>query len=222
MHNVKDWAVVSHSPSPARRRCCGCWAERLRGSAACSGVYRGLEQYSDKTPRAATRWCLWAPSSTAPAESKTVQHWSEEVKGHLQTDFTYCTCRVFNRRPFRKMGKLTKLLYLVTTSAKQSTVTSVSFFSKHVMFYVDFWGLHTFDSVFWWKLFAVVFKVEHDLGPLTHTWSFCDLKHSRAIDTQNSESKTFKCLLCLNVKMPEDSLTATNMAEMSSYFVCLW
>ncbi len=140
MHNVKDWAVVSHSPSPARRRCCGCWAERLRGSAACSGVYRGLEQYSDKTPRAATRWCLWAPSSTAPAESKTVQHWPEEVKGHLQTDFTYYTCRVFNRRPFRKMGKLTKLLYLVTTSAKQSTVTSVSFFSKHVMFYVNVWG----------------------------------------------------------------------------------
>ncbi len=63
-----------------------------------------------------------------------------EVKGHLQTDFTYCTCRVFNRRPFRKMGKLTKLLYLVTTSAKQTTVTSVSFFSKHVVFYVNVCG----------------------------------------------------------------------------------
>lgn len=73
-------------------------------------------------------------------QSKTVQDWSEEVKGHLQTDFTYCTCRVFNRRPFRKMGKLTKLLYLVTTSAKQTTVTSVSFFSKHVMFYVNVCG----------------------------------------------------------------------------------
>lgn len=44
------------------------------------------------------------------------------------------TCRVFSRRPFRKMGKLTKLLYLVTTSAKQTEDTYMSFFSKHVMF----------------------------------------------------------------------------------------
>lgn len=32
------------------------------------------------------------------------------------------TCRVLSLRPFRKMGKLTKLLYFVTTSERDTTL----------------------------------------------------------------------------------------------------
>lgn len=86
------------------------------------------------------------------------------------------TCRVLSLRPFRKMGKLTKLLYFVTTSERDAKGRK----HRRRCVRLQLRRFLTFNSVLGGELFAVLLEMQHDLGSLLNATGFSDFIQSRA------------------------------------------
>lgn len=88
------------------------------------------------------------------------------------------TWRVLSLRPFRKMGKLTKLLYFVTTSEKGAEAGEHR--RRCVAPPLRRPQSHTFNSVLRGELFTVLLEMQHDLSSLLDATGFSDFIQPRA------------------------------------------
>lgn len=100
---------------------------------------------------------------------------------------------MFSLRPFRKIGKLTKLLYFVTTSEKKSKESNILLDSRKILKFIHNCSC-TFNPILRGKLLAVIFQVQYDFCSLLDPTGFRDFKKSRA-EIQNTVIH-FDYLIC--------------------------